>query len=330
LKVSSRMIDAELRWRGRIMSLLLRPKTPAAFLRLKKLTQRTIKAKWPVDMQVSQQWIARRDGGQLRLMIYQPLQPRAQRPALLWIHGGGYVLGVPEQDKATYRQLIAAGDCVIVAPDYRLGSDAPYPAALHDCYDTLLWIKHNAAELGVRDDQLAVAGMSAGGGLTAALSLYARDQREVQIAFQLPLYPMIDDRMLSESACDNNAPVWNSVANRVAWQVYLGDLYGRDDVPAYAAAARASDYHGLPPTCTFVGDLEPFRDETVRYVEQLKAAGVPVAFELYPGAYHGFDVIAPKAAISRRANAFFLGWFKQAVQQHFAPQDLADARLERA
>lgn len=324
------MIDPELRWRGRIMRLLLRPKTPAAFLRLKHLTRRTIKAKWPSDMQVSQVWIPRRDGGQLRLMIYRPLQPRAQRPALLWIHGGGYVLGVPEQDKASYRQLLAAGDCVIVAPDYRLGSDAPYPAALHDCYDALLWMRDHAAELGVRDDQLAVAGMSAGGGLCAALTLYARDQREVQVAFQLPLYPMIDDRMLNESARDNDAPVWNSIANRVAWQVYLGELYGRDDVPAYAAAARATDYRGLPPTCTFVGDLEPFRDETLLYVEQLKAASVPVAFELFHGAYHGFDVIAPKAAISRRANAFFLNWFAQAVQQHFAPQTPAAALRESA
>ncbi|WP_428310646.1 alpha/beta hydrolase [Hydrocarboniphaga sp.] len=327
MKIGNSMIDPELRFMGRVMRLLLRPKTPAAFLRLKRLSRRTIKSRWPTDMRVSQRWIPRRDGERQRLMIYQPLSARSGRPVVLWLHGGGYVLGVPEQDKGSYRDLIAAGDCVIVAPDYRLGSDAPYPAALHDCYDALLWIRHNAAELGVRDDQIAVAGASAGGGLCAALTLYARDQGEVRIAFQLPLYPMIDDRMLGESARDNDAPVWNSVANRVAWQVYLGDLYGRDDVPAYAAAARATDYRGLPPTCTFVGDLEPFRDETLRYVEQLKAADVPVAFELFHGAYHGFDVIAPKAAISRRAKAFFIGWFKSAVQQHFAPQQV---KLERA
>jgi acetyl esterase/lipase len=323
MKLTSKMIDPELRWRGRIMRLLLRPETPAAFLRLKRLSQRTIKAKWPSDMQVSQVWIPRRDGGRLRLMIYQPLQAGERRPGLLWIHGGGYLIGVPEQDKNTYRQLIAAGDCVIVAPDYRLGSDAPYPAALHDCYDALLWLKQHADELGVRDDQLAVAGMSAGGGLTAALTLYARDQGEVQVAFQMPLYPMIDDRMNTESATDNHAPVWNSVSNRVGWQVYLGELYGKD-VPPYAAAARSTDYRGLPPTCTFVGDLEPFRDETLRYVQDLKAAEVPVAFELYPGAYHGFDVVVPKAAISRQATAFLMRWFEFAVQNYFAPQRKQD------
>src|SRR3546814_233257 len=168
---------------------------------------------------------------------------------------------------------------------------------------SLLWLKTHAGELGVRDDQLAVAGMSAGGGLTAALTLLARDRGDVNIAFQIPLYPMIDDRMDSESASDSDAPVWNSASNGIAWKTYLGALFGAD-VPAYAAAARATDYRGLPPTCTFVGDLEPFRDETLRYVENLKAAGVPVAFELFRGAFHGFDVVAPKAAISQRATAF--------------------------
>src|SRR3546814_555172 len=229
-------------------------------------------------------------------------------------------MGTPEQDITTFRRLITAQPCVIVASDYRLGIEAPYPAALDDCHDALLWLKTHAGELGVRDDQLAVAGMSAGGGLTAALTLLARDRGDVNIAFQIPLYPMIDDRMDSESASDSDAPDWNSASNGIAWKTYLGALFGAD-VPAYAAAARATDYRGLPPTCTFVGDLEPFRDETLRYVENLKAAGVPVAFELFRGAFHGFDVVAPKAAISQRATAFWIHWFAQATQTCFAPQD---------
>lgn len=333
MKVSDDMIDRELRWAGRIMRLLLRPSTPAAFRRLDWLSRRLLQGRKAEGLQVTQAWIPRRDGGRLRIVIYRSLHSGTRIPGMVWAHGGGYLMGLPEQDIATYSRLIAASDCVIVAPDYRVGSQAPYPAALDDCYDTLLWLKQQAAELGVRDDQIAIAGMSAGGGLTAALTLRARDRGEVQVAFQMPLYPMIDDRMRTESATDNEAPVWNSALNKLAWQVYLGELYG-NDVPPYAAAARALDYRGLPPTCTFVGELEPFRDETMQYVSNLKAAGVPVAFELYQGAYHGFDVIAPKAAISRSATAFFVEWFRFAVQNYFAPQrasaSAVDDRLSRA
>lgn len=319
MKFNYDTVDRELRWPARIMSLLLRSSAPATFRRMDKLQRRLMVGRKPKDLLVREVWIPRRDGSQLRLVIYQSRAPAQRRPAVLWLHGGGYVLGVPEQDVATYRKMIAAGDCVIVAPDYRIAPDAPYPAALEDAYDALLWLKAHAVELGARADQIGVAGMSAGGGLTAALTLYARDRGEVKIAFQIPLYPMIDDRMSSASAIDNHAPIWDSAKNRTAWQLYLGALHGKD-VPAYAAAARATDYRGLPPTCTFVGDVEPFRDETVAYVENLKAAGVPVAFELYQGAYHGFDVIASKAAISQRATAFWIDWFAQATQRCFAAQ----------
>ena len=318
MKIRRQTIDRELRFMGTVMKLLMRPSTPQAFARLARLS-RHLRGRKPRDLHCHEVLIPRRDGGSLRVVVYRARAERADRPAVLWLHGGGYLIGAPEQDVATYRRLIAAGDCVIVAPDYRLGGEAPYPAALDDAYDALLWLKSHAHELGVRNDRIGVAGMSAGGGLTAALTLLARDRGEVKVAFQLPLYPMIDDRMTSASARDNDAPVWNSVANRVAWQVYLGALAGAD-VPAYAAPARADDLRGLPPTCTFVGDLEPLRDETIAYVDKLKAAGVPVAFELFEGAYHGFDVIAPKAAISRRATAFFIDWFADAVTRYVAPQ----------
>lgn len=321
MNVTRAMIDPELRRNGAIMGTLLRLQTPAAFRRLDRLGRWMLIGRKPKQLKATESWIARRDGGRLRLMIYASPQSTAQnRPVLLWIHGGGYLMGTPEQDVATYERLIIAADCVIVAPDYRLALEAPYPAALDDCYDALLWTQQRATELGARDDQIAVGGMSAGGGLTAALSLYARDRGEVRIAFQLPLYPMIDDRMRNASAIGNDAPIWNSVSNALAWSLYLGPLHGSEGVPAYAAAARATDYRGLPPTCTFVGDLEPFRDETLAYVEALRKADVPVAFELFHGAYHGFDVIVPKAAISRRATQFFVEWFKFAARHHYAAQ----------
>ena len=241
-------------------------------------------------------------------------------PGILWLHGGGYVLGSPEQDGASYTRVIEATGGVVVAPDYRLAPEAPYPAALDDCALALRWLRDNASDLGVRDDQLAVAGNSAGGGLAAALTLRERDLGEVAIAFQVPLYPMLDDRCATASALDNDAPVWDSVTNRNAWKVYLGDLSGSDQVPPYAAPARAADLSGLPPAFTYVGDLEPFRDEVVAYVERLRAAGVPVEFEVVPGAYHGFDVVAPGAPVSRRMLEAQSAWLRMAVRTWFAPQ----------
>mgnify|MGYP001125490301 CR=1 FL=1 len=125
-------------------------------------------------------------------------------------------------------------------------------------------MKAHAQELGIRDDQIMVGGDSAGGGLAAALTLYARDQQDVAIAFQMPIYPMLDDRMETESAQNNDMPVWNSKSNALAWRLYLAGLFGTDHVPPYAAPARADRYEDLPPTVTFVGDLEPFRDETIQ------------------------------------------------------------------
>jgi acetyl esterase/lipase len=238
-------------------------------------------------------------------------------PGILWIHGGGYAIGAPEQGAGFYKRFINERNCVIVAPDYRLSIDAPYPAALEDCYEALLWMKANAKKLGIRENQLMAGGDSAGGGLTAALTLYARDKGEIKIAFQMPLYPMLDDRMTSESARENNAPVWNSDSNKWAWKLYLGELYMKD-VPAYAAAARATDYSKLPPTVTFVGDLEPFRDETIEYVENLRKAGVKVDFEIFKGCYHAFESLSPKAEISKKAISFFMKSFKYAVDNYFA------------
>jgi acetyl esterase/lipase len=261
--------------------------------------------------------VRRPDGSTLRLLVVAPLDRQRDVPGLLWLHGGGYAIGSPDGDLAACRELIGASDCIVVAPDYRLSPVAPYPAALDDCYLALLWLRDNADRLGVRSDQLAVGGESAGGGLTAAVTLAARDRGEVAVAFQMPIYPMIDDR---PPAQENDAPVWDSVTNRSAWRLYLGDLHGHDDVPAYAAPARATEWAGLPPTMTYVGDIEPFHDETVAYVENLRAAGVPVEFEVFPGAWHGFDRIAPTTRISHRAIQFRVRWFRHAVATYRAAQ----------
>lgn len=319
------MIDKELRWRGKLLDRLVTKSTEEKFIQSmhnsKKQMDKRFKGKDVDGLDCNEVRISRKDDSLLRVRIYKPLYPVKDVPGVLWIHGGGYAQGVPEMSGDMYKRLIDTTDCVIIAPDYRLSIEAPYPAALEDCYEILRWMKDHAKELGIRDDQLMVGGESAGGGLTAALALYARDQGEVNLAFQMPLYPMMDDRMETESARENNAPVWNSATNRWAWKLYLGELYGQD-VSAYAAAARAKDYSNLPPAVTFAGDIEPFRDETLQYVGNLRNAGVPVDFKMYKGAYHGFDIIHSKAEISRAARNFLMESFKYAAQHYFAPQKI--------
>jgi acetyl esterase/lipase len=321
MKVTTRDIDPGLRSGARLGRFISGPNRSEEALRRKPALAVLMRhLPGPRSLRSEERWIDRPDGSRLRVKLYRARDGRPAGPGILWLHGGGYVLGSPEQDGSTYRRLIEATGAVVVAPDCRLAPEAPYPAALDDCYATLLWLRDNAVSLGVRDDQLAVAGNSAGGGLTAALTLLARDRGEVAIAFQMPLYPMIDDRCSSESARDNDAPVWDSVTNRNAWKVYLGELSGTDRVPPYAAPSRATDLHGLPPAFTYVGDIEPFRDEVVEYVERLRAAGVPVTFEVLPGCYHGFDVVAPGAAVSRRALDAQAAWLRMAAASYVAPQ----------
>lgn len=322
MKVTLKMIDKQLRIKGFLYNQLVSRSSEEKYIKfmhtVKKMTQKQ-KGKTVAGLHTSEEWITREDGSKLRLCIYKPLDLKGEVPGVLWLHGGGYAQGIPELFSDAYKRLIEAKDCIVVAPDYRLSIEAPYPAALEDSYDALLWMKHNAEELGIRNDQLMVGGESAGGGLTAALTLYARDKDEVNISFQMPLYPMIDDRMKTASAKENNAPIWNSRTNGWAWKLYLGDLYEKD-VPAYAAPARATDYSNLPPAVTFVGDIEPFRDETIQYVENLREAGVRVDFKLFEGGYHGFDIINPKAEISKKAISFFIESFKYAVDTYFVEQ----------
>ena len=319
MTITRDMIDKELRVGAFIGPLVMRP-TEGRF-RLLRFLQRASIGQNVRGLACDQIQIPRSSGkGTIRTRIYRPEQVDGPLPVLVYFHGGGYAIGVPESTGGLFKQIIDTRACVLVAPDYRKSLDAPYPAALDDCYDTLTWVVQNAATLGVRTDQVMIGGHSAGGGLTAAVALRARDQQDVALSFQMPIYPMIDDRMTSASATDNNDPIWGSRANTLGWRLYLGDQFGADTVPYTAAPARATDLSGLPPTATYVGDLEPFRDETVAYVDALKAAGVPVDFELFMGCYHGFDLFAPSAGVSQRATAFILDAFARAVDTHIAPQ----------
>jgi acetyl esterase/lipase len=158
-----------------------------------------------------------------------------------------------------------------------------------------------AEELNIDLSRIAIGGASAGGGLCAALALMARDRGGPSICFQMPLYPMIDDRNMTPSSHEITDPaVWNRANNVAAWTMYLGE-HARGDISPFAAPSRATNLAGLPPAYTCVGQLDPFRDETMDYVARLAQAGVDVEFQLYPGCYHGFEHVVPKAEISGRA-----------------------------
>lgn len=319
MHIENGMIHPELRMAARIIRLVLPSFTLRKF-RISKYMIKLMKGGHTRMLRYEQKYILRPDGSKLRICVYSPLSPKQKVPGILWIHGGGYAMGTPEQDEGFIKRFIEESGCVVVSPDYTLSVAAPYPAALEDCYLALLWLKDHGREYGMRDDQLMVGGDSAGGGLTAAVTLYARDKKEAAIAFQMPLYPMIDDRMDTESAKDNDAPLWNSKSNDVAWRLYLGKLFGKPDLPAYAAPSRTADLSGLPPACSFVGSIEPFRDETVSYINKLKDNGIPVHFKIFKGCFHGFDIICGKTNIGKKAIAFLIENYKYAVDHYFAEQ----------
>lgn len=228
--------------------------------------------------------------GHQKLIILRPAGQKGPVPGILWIHGGGYMTGMAAMVYGSCGRMLARKyGAVVVSPGYRLAWKKPYPAALEDCYTALEYMADHAEELGIRRDQLIVGGESAGGGLAAAVCLYARDQGRIPVAFQIPLYPMLDC-FDTPSSRDNHGRNWNTRRNHWGWKHYLGDLYGSPSVPKYASPSRETDYTGLPPAYTYVLDGEPFLDETRTYIRNLQEAGVDAAVDVYHGDFHGFDV----------------------------------------
>lgn len=242
--------------------------------------------------------------GTIRTCVYsRKNRENKKAPAILWIHGGGYGMGIPEFEFSYIEDFLSVSDCVVISPDYTLSYKEGYPVALNECYEVLLWIKNNAESLGVDENMIIVGGDSAGGGLTVALSLYARDKGEVKIAMQIPIYPMIEDRDTATNF-ENSAPMWNSVSNERAWKIYLKEQYRADNTPYYAVPNRCEDFSNMPPTVTYVGDIDLFLDETKQMIKKLDDAGVYTAILVLKGCYHGFDQVAPKSGVAREARAF--------------------------
>jgi acetyl esterase/lipase len=239
------------------------------------------------------------DGPDATVRVYSPPTESSGRPCIYWIHGGGYLFGSGLDVDARINRWVEDFDCVAVSIEYRLAPEDPYPAPLDDCYAGLLWTAQHADELGIDPARIAVVGASAGGGLAAGLAIRARDRGEVTPCFQLLIYPMIDDTNTSGSSHIDGALVWSRAANDLGWSAYLGSRFGTDDIPGEAAAARVADVSGLPPAWIGVGSLDVFRDEDITYATRLLDAGITTELHVYPGACHGFEMMAPAAAVAQ-------------------------------
>jgi triacylglycerol lipase len=241
------------------------------------------------------------DGGpDVIVRVHRPKGVVGPLPGVYAIHGGGYMMGSYTGDDARFDEWCPRHRCVGVSVEYRLAPETPYPGPLEDCYAGLQWVHGHAADLGVDPARLGIMGASAGGGLAAGLALLARDRGGPPIAFQLLIYPMIDDRQITPSS-RAQTPIWNPAANEFGWRSYLGELYGSEAIPPYAAASRSTDLGGLPPGYVMVGTADGFHDEDVDYALRLNQAGVPTELHVYAGAPHGFASLMAGAPVAQRA-----------------------------
>jgi acetyl esterase len=248
--------------------------------------------------------------GDLSLVIYAR-PSKAARPGLLWIHGGGYILGSARDDRA--RRIAEQLDVVVVSVEYRLAPEHPFPAGPEDCHAALLWMAKNAESLGVDRDRIALGGASAGGGMAAGVALMNRDRGGPDLRLQLLLYPMIDNLHDTRSGQIVNHPVWNRGTSFNAWEMYLDGVPGEAASP-YAAASRAKELAGLPPAHICVGAEDLFRDEDIEYARRLLEADVPCELAVYPGLFHGGDMFMPSARVSQRLEAGVLRALADAFQ----------------
>lgn len=263
-------------------SLAARPPTPEGV----EVTERTIPGA-PGDPDV-------------RILITAPKGKGSGRPGILHVHGGGYVLGSADMTLATDAAYATNLGAVTVSVDYRLAPETPHPGPVEDCYAALAWLFKNAHELGVDTSRIAISGESAGGGMAAGLTLLARDRGEYKVAFQHLIFPMLDDRT---TVHPDPSPflgqfVWTHENNVFGWTSLLGFTPGGPDVSHYAAAARAEDLTGLPPTYISCGALDLFLEENMEYARRLIRAGVPTELHVYPGAPHAFMAVE-SAQVSR-------------------------------
>ena len=259
-------------------------------------------------IKVEDTMIAAADGAGIRLRMYRPAAADGLLPVYYWMHGGGLMLGTPEQEEIQMKEIAVMTGALVVSVDYRLAPEHPYPIPLEDCYHGLLWIDAHADNLGVDKQRIAVGGASAGGGLAAAVAMMSLKLGGPAIIHQSLTYPMLDCRNQTKSSHEIlSLGIWDRAYNLYGWHAYLGEK-GYEHLPDYAIPALAKDLSGLPPAFIAVGSLDLFRDEDIAYALRLMEAGVSAELHFYHGAVHGFDWHVPDSAMtkslfSKRINA---------------------------
>lgn len=277
------------------------------------------------DIEVSERSASGPDGApDVRVLVYLPKTVQRPLPALVWIHGGGYVLGSADADDLLVKTMVSEVGCAALSVDYRLAPESPFPAGVEDCYAVLKWAHAQAATLGLNRQLIAIGGSSAGGGLAAALALLARDRAEVRAAFQMLLVPMLDDRTVTmpDPHPWTGEFVWTPGNNHFGWSSLLGLAPGSEGISPYAAPARAQSLAYLPPTYISSGALDLFLEEDMEYARRLMRAGVPTELHIYPGAFHGFS----RAASAHVAQAFTRDYLS-ALRRALDPGAVREAAL---
>jgi acetyl esterase/lipase len=241
--------------------------------------------------------------------------PGASKPAVLHMHGGGYVFGSAASSRRDIQNLSSALDCVAISVEYRLAPETVFPGSLEDNYAALRWMNVNAKELGIDVKRMAIKGESAGGGHAAALAIAARDRGEYRICCQVLIYPMLDDRTGSTREMPPHLGhfLWTPASNRFGWTSLLGVPAGSAVVPPNSVPARVSNLKGLPPAFIGVGSIDLFAPEDIEYAQRLVAAGIAVELNVVPGAFHAFDGVASDASLSRQ---FAQAW-REALRRAF-------------
>ncbi len=244
----------------------------------------------------------------IRLRIYTPSTGNGSGSAFINYHGGGFFMGDLENEHVRCLTMTRDAGAVSIGVDYRLAPEHPFPEGVEDCYRALEWTVDNAHRLNIDPGKIAVGGGSAGGCLSAAVALLARDRGGPNIALQMLFYPGLDDRCVSGSMINGeDCHIWNSQNCRDMWDHYLGR--DRRDVSAYAAPARATDLVGLPATYVMTCEHDPLRDEAIAYAQRLMEVGVPVELHNYAGTAHAFDLLIPSKTADKalREGAELLG-----------------------
>lgn len=316
--ISNKSIDRRIRLIGKIIRKINPYFDKDSFIKCNKIMDKHFKNKWfSLNTKIETIYIQREDGSKLRVLIARNKKEKhdPNLTGILWIHGGGYAIGLPEQSFIYASLLLKDKSSVMILPDYRRSIESPYPSQLEDCYLTLKWMYENSEKLNINKNQIFIGGESAGGGLAIALSLYLKDHSDLKVAGLIPIYSMIDYFETSTSK-NNDSPVWNTKSNKEAWNLYLKNI-DINDIPIYASPSLNKDFKNLPPLITYIGTLDPFYEEVMTYVNNLRNNGIDVKIKVYEGCFHAFDLFGYFTSLGKSSRKFLLESYQFFKENYF-------------